>query len=485
MFGRHGDDNMFPSQGFHFLSHRLARLTRMTIQAPPRHTWKRGLRAKLRAAAGEGSRADPRELARRLGQQVASNLDAYWEASKDAQAGPIDVIDMFCGCGGASVGFHAVNGLIPAYRLALGIDLDKKAILSYEENLGVLPKAKDIGDLARDPGALKDLCSLAGVDGSRPLVLIGCAPCQGFSSHRNGKIDTRNTLFSDFIEIATILRPDVLVIENVPELLTNRYWPFVADAKEALGEAGYSVHVDFHNTAEFGVPQERFRTLLLAFRDQKFRPPEGFLSRGEFRTVRDAIARLPAIPAGRARTPDPMHYTAGHRDSTLDVIRAVPKDGGNRPPGVGPACLQRAEKRQGKPIYEDVYGRLYWDRPAITITAYARNPASGRFIHPEQDRGLSVREAALLQSFPQDFNLVGSMDERFRQVGNAVPPAFSAYLAVHILGELLAKPLRGESQSSGLEGPIGPSFSRVIPAIKAGTYRHSYKQKRPLGAPKV
>ena len=385
---------------------------------------------------------------------------------------------MFCGCGGVSAGFQAANGLIPAYRLALGIDFDKKAVRSYEENLGLLPQTKDIGDLAGDPEALKALCASAGVDGSRPLVLIGCAPCQGFSSHRNGKVDTRNTLFADFIQIATTLRPDVLVVENVPELLTDRYWPFVADAKRGLREAGYRVHVDFHNMAEFGVPQERFRTLLLAFRDHGFEPPQGFLDRSEFKTVRSAIAHLPSIPAGRARTSDPMHYTAGHRESTLEVIRAVPKDGGNRPPGVGPACLQRAEERQGKPIYEDVYGRLYWDRPAITITAYARNPASGRFIHPEQDRGLSVREAALLQGFPQDFHLVGTLDERFRQVGNAVPPTFSAYLAVYVLGELLAKPPAGQGEPPGLEGPIGPSFSRVIPAIKAGTYRHSYKGGR-------
>lgn len=108
-----------------------------------------------------------------------------------------------------------------------------------------------------------------------------------------------------------------------------------------------------------------------------------------------------------------------------------------------------------------------WDRPAITITAYARNPASGRYVHPEQHRGLSVREAALLQSFPDDYQFAGSLDERFRQIGNAVPPAFAAHLASHVLRELHSEePL--ESFDEGITKPVGPSFSRLIPALKAG-----------------
>jgi DNA (cytosine-5)-methyltransferase 1 len=117
-----------------------------------------------------------------------------------------------------------------------------------------------------------------------------------------------------------------------------------------------------------------------------------------------------------------------------------------------------------------VYGRLWWDRPAITITAYARNPASGRYVHPEQHRGLSVREAALLQGFPKKYLFTGSFDSRFRQIGNAVPPTFSAYLAAHVLGELLReKTLVAEEHD--IVAPIGPSFSRLIPALKAGHRR--------------
>jgi DNA (cytosine-5)-methyltransferase 1 len=136
---------------------------------------------------------------------------------------------------------------------------------------------------------------------------------------------------------------------------------------------------------------------------------------------------------------------------------------------VGPECLRRANKRQDKPAYEDVYGRLAWNRPSVTITNYARNPASGRYAHPEQDRGLSIREAACLQAFPRDWRFVGTLDPCFRQIGNAVPPLFAAAVASHVLCELLADPL--PRQDPGITRSVGPSFSRLIPALKNQT-RH-------------
>src|SRR5205823_10383420 len=135
-----------------------------------------------------------------------------------------------------------------------------------------------------------------------------------------------------------------------------------------------------------------------------------------------------------ANPQDRMHRSAGHRKTTIKTIRAVPKNGGSRPPGVGPKCLDRIKG------FSDVYGRLYWDKPSVTITHYARNPASGRFVHPQQDRGLTMREAALLQSFPMDFKFVGAFDSIFKQIGEAVPPKFSSAIAVNVLIELLSPP---------------------------------------------
>jgi DNA (cytosine-5)-methyltransferase 1 len=402
-----------------------------------------------------------------LARAAALNLDRFWNAAKSAPSGPVDVIDMFCGCGGMSAGFRAVNGAVPAYRLAAAVDVEPVANRTYEANLGLAPAQVDVAALARRPKMLEAV--LASRRPGAPLVLIGCAPCQGFSSHRNkaGDKDPRNSLFVDFARIASSLRPDAVVMENVPELLTEQYWPLVAAAREVLESSGYYVHLMVHNVAEFGVPQERFRALMLAMR-KPFAVPRGFLERGNFRTVREAIRALPPVSAGERDPSDEQHFSAGHKASTLATIRAVPKDGGSRPENVGPECLRRAAEKTGRAAYEDVYGRLFWDRPAITITAYARNPASGRFVHPAQDRGLTIREAALLQAFPSTYSFEGSLDDRFRQIGNAVPAGFASYLAAHVLGELLAPSVAEADFDRGITQAVGPSFSRLIPALKAG-----------------
>ena len=433
-------------------------------------TWAEELRERLAGLTRPGDVTDGdlvRDGAARGAVALATDLDAHWRGARND--GPIDVVDMFSGCGGMSAGFRAVNGLVPTFRLAAAVDIDTVANESYRVNLGLTPLATSVTAFAKRPTLTRDLAASA-LRPEHPFVLIGCAPCQGFSSHRNeaGEGDERNALLLDFARVATRMRPAAIVVENVPELLTTRYWPFVSKVRRVLEEAGYFVHLGVHNAAEFGVPQERFRALLLAM-PHPFRTPRGFLARSDFRTVRTAIGGLRPVAAGARDPHDPMHYSAGHRASTLKVIRAVPKDGGNRPPDVGPECLRRAYARRGKAIYEDVYGRLRWDRPAITITAYARNPASGRFVHPEQDRGLTVREAALLQGFPADYRLTGSFDEQFRQVGNAVPTVFAATLALHVAGEMVSSPPPAETFDRGLMQPVGSSFSRMIPGIKAST----------------
>jgi DNA (cytosine-5)-methyltransferase 1 len=414
-----------------------------------------------------------RDMAQVLGKETALNIGKYWRAAKAGRRGPIDVIDIFSGCGGMSAGFQAVNGIIPVFNLVMAADVDAVANATYCNNLGIHPLKEDVSRLGQDKEELLRIVEASGRRKGNPLVLIGCAPCQGFSSHRNqsGSGDQRNSLFVTFSRIAAVLKPDAIVIENVPELLTTKYWSYIEESRSILAAAGYSIYVGVHNMAEFGVPQERFRAVILAF-PKSFVPPRGFLPRARFRTVRQSIGGLPKIKAGQRHPKDPMHYSAGHQPSTIETIRAVPKDGGNRPPDVGPECLRRGKERQGKAMYEDVYGRLFWDRPAITITAYARNPASGRFVHPEQDRGLSVREAALLQGFPSDYWFSGSLDERFRQIGNAVPPAFASYLACYLLGELLTAEPAQRAAMQGILEPVGASFSRMIPALKAG-YRDS------------
>jgi DNA (cytosine-5)-methyltransferase 1 len=155
-----------------------------------------------------------------------------------------------------------------------------------------------------------------------------------------------------------------------------------------------------------------------------------------------------------------MHKSAAHRQSTIDVIKAVPLDGGSRPHGIGPKCLQDFKG------FADVYGRLSWSKPAITITHYARNPASGRFVHPEQHRGLTKRESARLQSFPDGYVFKGGFDDIFRQIGEAVPPLLSVSIAAATLANLRGE--QSNAEENLIHEPVNNSFAGVISGIKNG-----------------
>lgn len=264
-----------------------------------------------------------------------------------------------------------------------------------------------------------------------------------------------------FARIAIGLSPDVLVMENVPEVLARRHWSRFLRFRQLLQSAGYQVRAQIHDLAPFGVPQHRFRAVVIAAR-APFSMPIGYLAPTDFVTVRQAIEHLPPTGPGERSDADPMHYCTNHRPSTVRTLRQVPRDGGTRRPGIGPECLDRVDG------FRDVYGRMYWDRPANTITAYSRNPASGRYAHPEQDRGLTIREAALLQGFPSSYVFEGSFDSKFAQIGNAVAPTFAAYLAAHVLGILLTAgqyPI-DEGLRHDVTSPMSNSFSSGIAGRK-------------------
>lgn len=379
---------------------------------------------------------------------------------------PYQVVDFFCGAGGMSAGFAALGQANGAFRLIGGCDIDPDALTTYRQNFNTVAIQRDIRDLARSGSELARLIEeLDGRDQSKPLIVIGCAPCQGFTSHRKkrwNEEDERNNLMGAFASVAVKLKPVCIVMENVPEMLSEKYWDYFMRAKRKFEAAGYIVQQGIFNAAFFGVPQERFRSLVLAMR-KEFVLPEAILTQNEFLTVRDAIGDLVSVSPGVADPHDSMHRSASHRQSTIDTIKAVPKNGGSRPPGVGPKCLDKVKG------FYDVYGRLHWDRPAITITHYARNPASGRFVHPEQDRGLTMREAALLQSFPRGFSFSGGFDSVFKQIGEAVPPKFACAVAATIYVELNAPQLKAAERSKSVPSiatPVSNSYSSVIAGLK-------------------
>lgn len=400
----------------------------------------------------------------KMTQDALTSFVPYTDSS--FQDNPIQVLDFFSGAGGTSLGFAALNSVVPAFKMLGGCDINEVSARTYSQNYNTPLIQEDIVTLANDNNALNDLLSEIGFDYSKPTVLIGCAPCQGFSSHRKRRWDedddVRNSLVMAFATIVSKIKPDVIVMENVPEFLSEKYWRYFSAAKRSYEQIGYTVKEHIYNAAAFGVPQDRFRTIVIGMK-KDFLLPEGYLQPSEYHTVRDAISDLPPVSAGVADPNDPLHKSVAHKKSTLEVIKQVPHDGGNRPEGVGPECLDKVKG------FYDVYGRLYWDKPSITITHYARNPASGRYTHPEQDRGLTAREAARLQSFPDGFVFEGKSDDVYRQIGEAVPPMLSSAIAANILIELLSvEPTKEELGTSpqSIDTPVSSSFSSVIAGIK-------------------
>ncbi|MGE7964290.1 DNA cytosine methyltransferase [Pseudomonas sp. NPDC089918] len=380
----------------------------------------------------------------------------------------VQVIDLFCGAGGLSWGFASFKSLASEFSILGGVDFNQASLETYKKNIGAKTVKADLGVIASCGKTLRAFVDSFEVDPSLPLIIIGGPPCQGFSAHskkqRNGD-DNRNGLVNDFAIIALAFKPDVVIFENVPEVMTKKNWPFFEPMLKIFESDGMHVSAKVHNLAEFGVPQERFRTLVIASRTA-LPSIAATHAPNEYVTVREAIGALPPVLPG-ARSEDEMHFCASHRLSTVEIIKKVPVDGGNRPQGIGPKCLDKVDG------YRDVYGRLSWDKPAVTITASARNPASGRFSHPEQNRGLTVREAALLQGFPLSYFFEGAFDEKFLQIGNAVPPVFSYALAGFIMRSLIVKKdgqkndiAQGIPSKKEILAPIKNSFSSSIFAYK-------------------
>jgi DNA (cytosine-5)-methyltransferase 1 len=376
----------------------------------------------------------------------------------------VRVVEFFAGCGGTSLGFATAEADKVSYRVMGAVELDPHAAATYERALDAPVHVGDVRGLL-EPTALKRVSKPW--RGAGPLLLIGCAPCQGFSSHRkkDKREDIRNSLLAAFADIAVALDPEVIVMENVPEMLSRQHWPHFVEWKSRLEGAGYTVRIAIHNLAEFGVPQERFRALVVAAKWRNFEMPQAHLSHRQFKTVKDAIGGLPPLKAGEVDPRDPMHMTSKHRPKTVELIKQIPLDGGSRrslPAGVGPSCWE------GVDGFRDVYGRLRWDRPAVAITARCRTPSCGRFVHPEQHRGLTVREAALLQGFPPDMHFEGPFDDKFKQIGNAVSPIFAKAVAERLATEWFADhsdPSRLLPEKPLLL-PLQKSFSSSIAHIK-------------------
>jgi DNA (cytosine-5)-methyltransferase 1 len=323
-------------------------------------------------------------------------------------------IDLFGGAGGLTAGLRAAG-----FEVLGAVDSLPLAIAAYRANHpGVRVWQKDIRRL--DPEAVRRELGLKRGDLD---LLAGCPPCQGFSSIRTMRKSTavedpRNTLVAQFARWAEALRPRALMMENVPGLAEDIR---LSRAIGRLERAGYSIVSNVLDAADYGVPQRRRRLVMLGILDG-----EVFQAAPAARrfTVREAISHLPHPH----RSDDALHSHGEQRNDRIRRrIASIPPEGSLTQ--LGPA-EQLACHRRSSGFY-DVYGRMRWDQPAPTITGGCINPSKGRFLHPQQNRAITLREAALLQSFPADylFPLDRGKYHAATLIGNALPPLFAQHQA--------------------------------------------------------
>lgn len=360
----------------------------------------------------------------------------------------LTVVDLFSGAGGMSYGFHSLED---TYQIIGAVDLEKGkpgngkspgtstgCNPTYLRNIGILPKNADLVKLS--PSEYREEL---GIEAGDLDVLISCAPCTGFSQKNAAnhvRDDPRNQLVARTVDFVAELRPEFLVMENVKELLNGNQRHHFDELRRRLeDDLGYSVWAEVHDLSEYGLPQRRLRALVIARREDLIVGlPRGSASPV---TVRDAIGHLPPVRPGIPHPDDPMHVAPRNTKKVLDRIQAIPKDGGSWADIMNDPARTESEKRyllipamfRARPgSFPDVYGRLWWDRPAITITRECAHVGNGRYVHPEQDRLLTVREMALLQGFPADYHFEGRLTAKYNQIGDAVPPLISRQVAEHI-----------------------------------------------------
>lgn len=342
---------------------------------------------------------------------------------------PYKVFDFFSGCGGVSSGFSQAG-----FEVVFALDTDTDALESFRLNF---PNAETVNcDIRRfDPTSLSKYLS----NKNNPIIFSGCAPCQPFSKQnrkRNlNREDDRTNLLLEFLRIINHCKPDFIFMENVPGLLNDpEISPFRVFVS-ALKKLGYTLDIKVIKSCDFGVPQRRERLVLLGNLHGPISipyPTHGAEAGQRYRTVRDCISDLPRIEAGQRCMVDQQHISSSLSVANLARIRCTPEGKGRE---TWPKDLQLKchENHNG---HTDVYGRLSWDQLASGLTTRCNSLSNGRFGHPEQHRALSIREAALLQTFPRYYHFFGSLNSKARQIGNAVPPMLAMQMALEVRNQL-------------------------------------------------
>lgn len=334
-------------------------------------------------------------------------------------------VDLFCGIGGLTHGVQKTG-----IKVIAGIDIDSTCKYAYEVNNKSLFINKGVEDVtATEIGALypKDCVK----------ILMGCAPCQPFSNYslryiKDGRKDDKWKLLYYFLDFVENIEPDIVSMENVPQLVKEKIF---TDFTEKLKQLDYNVSWNIVNCANYGVPQNRYRLVLLASRFGEINLITPEYVEDNFLTVGDVIRNLPPIEDGKNSNDDLMHRASKLSETNKCRIKqSVP--GGTWQDWDKDLQLPCHKRSTGKG-YRAVYGRMEWNKPSPTITTQFYGYGNGRFGHPEQDRAISLREGALLQSFPANYKFIDENDPQTNRqigihIGNAVPVELGKAIGVSI-----------------------------------------------------
>jgi DNA (cytosine-5)-methyltransferase 1 len=355
-------------------------------------------------------------------------------------------IDLFCGAGGMSLGLEQAGFLV-----VCAADAWPVAVNTYHRNFA---HKVICTDLARCTGS--ELKRLAGIPDLPVDLVVGGPPCQGFSIQRIGPdADKRNNLVFEFARLVTEIAPTFFMMENVPGLLGKRGRYVLNTFIQEIDFAGYEVQSHVVNAADYGVPQIRRRVIVFGWQRTKGRPvllPTATHSSKTYRTVWESIGDLSApTKLGHKPVADQLHRASRLSELNQRRLKHIPPGGGMQdlPVELRVNCHKSGAETIG---HRYVYGRLAPDKPASTITAGFDSFTRGRFAHPREDRNITLREGARLQTFPDSFQFLGNQEEIAAQIGNAVPPKLAEVLAQAILSS------------------INPSSSFANQSLSAGRY---------------
>ena len=351
---------------------------------------------------------------------------------KDFQM-PIKVFDFFSGAGGSAKGFQNAG-----LQVVFATDNDPDAAKTFKANFRKrIFHERDIAELT-----VEELKTSLKAYSKHPILFSACAPCQPFTKQNTQRKsnDVRKKLLDEFCRFVVACHPDLIFVENVPGLqkLDDVKGPF-ATLLGSLNKEGYKYTYKIISARDYGVPQKRRRLILLASLLGPISFPAKTHGPGtdhtKYSTVGDWIGDLPSINAGECHPSLSNHRAASLSPINLERIQATPEGGSRR---AWSANLQLSCHSGEYVGHSDVYGRMSWDKPASGLTTRCISLSNGRFGHPEQDRAISVREAACLQTFPRDFVFYGSLNSMARQIGNALPVLLAERFGQHFIDHVNA-----------------------------------------------